>query len=89
MSDSSEMTAKYCFLSSPEKNGFVSLVGKGDGPAYLGRTTEADWKNRYKNNDVAKPVWERFLLVTARELPHCIPRFLHLCDRAEVICKRG
>lgn len=72
MSDSSERTAKYCFLSNPEKNGFVSLVGKGDGPAYVGRTTEADWKTWYKNNDVAKPVRERFLPVAARELPHCI-----------------
>lgn len=50
----------------------MSLVGKGDGPAYVGRTTEADWKMWYKNNDVAKPVRERFLPVAARELPHCI-----------------
>lgn len=89
MSESLEMSRKYCFLSNSEKNGFISLVGKGNRPAYLGRTTEADWKTWYKSNDVGKSVKERFLLVAARELLHCIPQFLYLCDRAEVICKSG
>lgn len=88
MSESSEMSGKYCFLSNSEKNGIVSLVGKGNRPAYPGRTTEADWKTSYQSNDVGKPVRQRFLLMASRALLHCIPQLLYLCDRAEVICKR-
>lgn len=43
----------------------------------------------YQSNDMGKPVRQSFPLVSARELLHCIPQYLCLCDRTEVSCKRG
>lgn len=71
------------------KNGFVSLLGEENRPAYLGRATEADWKTWYQTNDMGKPVRQRFPFVSARELLFCIPQYLCLCDRNEDTCKRG
>lgn len=71
------------------KNGFLSLLGEGNRAAYLGRATEAEWKTWYQSNGMGKPVRQRFPLVSTRELLHCIPQYLCLCDRTEVTCKRG
>lgn len=70
------------------KNRYVSLLGEGNRPAYLGRATEADWKTWYHSNDMGKPIRQRLPLVSARELLRCIPQYLCLCDRIEVTCKR-